>query len=225
MTRGVLCLLLGGCCCATPPKPSAQPAQLSEITVTPGSIGVGAAVALVATWTGSDPARAPSFAWAANDGTVDDHGAALAWQPSSSGGLPLLVTQTIAVWHAPMVEGSYSVQLAASNPDGDLDRTATVNVAGSTSPDEPVVVVIDATPNALKLSQSSDLVAIAFDNQGDPLTYTWNTAFGTVVGTTASARYTAPDQNCCPELVPVDVTVDDGRGHMAPGTIDLQVTP
>ncbi len=50
-----------------------------------------------------------------------------------------------------------------------------------------------ATPNPLPEDQTAQLTVTASDADGDPVTYTWTPAQGTITGTGATVTYTPPD--------------------------------
>jgi outer membrane protein OmpA-like peptidoglycan-associated protein len=64
--------------------------------------------------------------------------------------------------------------------------------------------------------------ADAQDPDGDPLTYQWTAATGTLTSpTNLQTPWTAPQQ---PGPVPITVVVNDGRGGQAQDTVTIQVT-
>ena len=73
----------------------------------------------------------------------------------------------------------------------------------------------------MEVGRASTITADGQDPDGDPLTYQWKTAAGTVAApTTRQSLWTAPGQ---PGPVPVAVTVNDGRGGTASDSVTIQV--
>jgi outer membrane protein OmpA-like peptidoglycan-associated protein len=96
---------------------------------------------------------------------------------------------------------------AAPAPAAPANRPPTVNAA--------------CDPCEVEVGRTSTITADAQDPDGDPLTYQWKTASGTVAApTTRQSLWTAPGQ---PGPVPVAVTVNDGRGGTASDSVTIQV--
>lgn len=82
----------------------------------------------------------------------------------------------------------------------------------------PPTVKASCNPCEVEVGRTSTITADAQDPDGDPLTYQWKPAAGTVASpTTRQSPWTAPNQ---PGPVVITVTVNDGRG----GTASSQVT-
>jgi outer membrane protein OmpA-like peptidoglycan-associated protein len=82
---------------------------------------------------------------------------------------------------------------------------------------------VDATcdPCEVEVGRTSTVTADGQDPDGDPLTYQWKTAAGTVANPTVrQSPWTAPMQ---PGPVPVTVTVNDGRGGTASDSVTINV--
>jgi outer membrane protein OmpA-like peptidoglycan-associated protein len=86
----------------------------------------------------------------------------------------------------------------------------------------PPTVQAQCDPCSVQVGQQSTVRATAQDPDGDTLTYRWSAPQG-ALATPAEreSRWTAPQQE---GTVPVTVTVDDGRGGTASGTVNIQVT-
>ena len=77
-------------------------------------------------------------------------------------------------------------------------------------------------PCSVLVGQSATLSAQAADPDGDPLTYRWSVAAGSLgTPTTASSPWTAPDQE---GTVIATVEVEDGRGARATDAVTITVT-
>jgi peptidoglycan-associated lipoprotein len=74
----------------------------------------------------------------------------------------------------------------------------------------------------VEVGRTSTVSADAQDPDGDPLTYLWTAATGTLTSpTNLQTPWTAPQQ---PGPVPITVVVNDGRGGQAQDTVTIQVT-
>lgn len=85
----------------------------------------------------------------------------------------------------------------------------------------PPTVQASCDPCEVEVGRTSTITADGQDPDGDPLTYQWKTAAGTVANPTQrQSPWTAPDQ---PGQVPVTVTVNDGRGGTASDSVNINV--
>jgi outer membrane protein OmpA-like peptidoglycan-associated protein len=86
----------------------------------------------------------------------------------------------------------------------------------------PPTVRASCDPCTVEVGRTSTISADAQDPDGDPLTYQWTAASGTVTSPTSrQSPWTAPNQE---GTVPVTVVVNDGRGGTARDTVNIQVT-
>ena len=85
----------------------------------------------------------------------------------------------------------------------------------------PPTVVASCNPCTVEVGRTSTVTADAQDPDGDPLTYQWTNAAGTLASPTSrQSQWTAPMQV---GPVPFTVTVNDGRGGTARATTTIQV--
>lgn len=81
-----------------------------------------------------------------------------------------------------------------------------------------------ATPATISDVQTSALSVTATDSNGDPLTYTWQPASGSITGSGASVSFTPPVVSV-QTVVRIDVVVTDGHGGAASGFVNVTVNP
>ena len=85
----------------------------------------------------------------------------------------------------------------------------------------PTVSQVTANPPTIEPGQQTNVSAVATDPDGDTLTYTWSAPAGTFSNPNGlNTTWTAPQQ---PGTYPLTVTVNDGRGGMATGTVNVTV--
>lgn len=88
---------------------------------------------------------------------------------------------------------------------------------GSTTPSISSTV---ADPDPVDPSGISTITCTASDRDGDDLTYTWNANEGALSGSGATVTWTAP---LLAGTYEISVTVDDGEGHTASDTAEVEV--
>jgi outer membrane protein OmpA-like peptidoglycan-associated protein len=93
---------------------------------------------------------------------------------------------------------------------------------GAGAQNRPPTVTATCNPCTIEVGRATTVTADAQDPDGDPLTYQWKAGSGSFASPTArQSQWTAPMK---PGAVPVAVTVNDGRGGTANGTVTIQVT-
>jgi LmbE family N-acetylglucosaminyl deacetylase len=86
-----------------------------------------------------------------------------------------------------------------------------------------ITVAPTATPSTITDLQISSLSVSATDADGDPLTYSWVAASGSISGTGSTVTFTPPNVSLTTS-VRIDVQVMDGRGGSATGFVNVSVT-
>ncbi|MGQ9629975.1 MAG: Ig-like domain-containing protein [bacterium] len=146
-------------------------------------------------------ARALSYNWSAESGTIDGSGST--------------VTYT-----APPLPGAYVITVEVSDGVGTAIGKVVVTVKNS----PPTITSLTATDYVIPpTTGKTQLIVVASDSDGDTLTYTWSvvgTNAGTVSGDGAIANYTAPD---VAGTYLVKVVVDDGHGATDTASIAIRV--
>ncbi len=208
--------------------PAAEPV-IDTFAATPAVVRPGEAVALAAQ--AHDPdcpgsctsgcgqyIRADLTQWNATLGTFEniDNGAS---------GSPYTAS---AVWRAPSAEGTATVTLTLSD-SGTLmcggRQTASAQVVITVSANagqEPVITSLTVDRDPVLVGGTAELHATAEDPQGDPITFSWSAALGSVTpGSGGTATYHAPPD---PGRETVTCTASDPGGASSSKTLEFTVT-
>ncbi len=159
------------------------------------------------TCTGADPDNDPlTYTWSSTCGKVDGTGPQVRWL---SADVPV---------------GSCAI---ATKVDDGRGGAASANsaVRVETKPNHPPTISCSSDRTAVFAGEKVHITTNASDSDGDPLTYTWRTNGGQIVGTgSAVDLYTS---GLAPGSYTVVVRVDDGRGGAADcsSTIEVKAVP
>jgi peptidoglycan-associated lipoprotein len=94
--------------------------------------------------------------------------------------------------------------------------------APAPAPNRPPTVRAACDPCTVEIGRTATISADAQDPDGDPLTYAWTAAAGSVSSPSSrQSPWTAPNQ---PGPVRITVNVSDGKGGTATDTVTIQVT-
>ncbi len=171
--------------------------QVAGISLEPSSTTVPMNGTVRLTVNASDPdGDVLQYVWAANGGSFD----------SSDG--------SRAVWRAPQLTGSFTVNVMVSDGKG-----------GSTPAQQSFTVVTNNSPviNSFTLSATSvgpggSVIATgaASDPDGDPVTYKWSADGGTLTGTGQNVTWVAPQAKPGEKSeFHIQLKVEDGKGGVA----------
>ena len=201
-TKKVICMMLTTICllilisCSTEPENEAP--VISSLTANPYSVEVGGTSTL--TCIANDP-----------DGDNLDY----IWQPSAGS---ITGDGAIVTWTAPEDEGIYSVSCTVDDGNGGQDvESINIEVTGN---QPPVISSLTADPDIVEIEGTSTLTCIANDPDGDNLTYTWESASGTIDGTGHIVTWTAPSTE---GTYSVSCKVEDGNGGQDIEIINITV--
>ena len=122
-----------------------------------------------------------------------------------------------------VLQGQGGPVLGESSPfflPSSIGQTVRVSVGLTPANHPPTVQAIFADAPQVEVNRSLKLRAVAYDPDGDPLSYEWSAVVGAVSGAAMDAMYAAPG---VPGVYPVSVTVTDGRGGRAERSLAVQV--
>ncbi|MDC0711290.1 kelch repeat-containing protein [Stigmatella sp. ncwal1] len=190
---------------------------MDAVVAAPTVVAPGARMTLTATAHDPNADDTLSFAWTASSGTFGAPGQANTdWTAPASPGRVML---TLKVSDSRGAASSVSLQVLVAVGTGG----AAVDVRFNTA---PTVAGFSSTVSYVPVDQPAVFAVSATDPDGDSLTYHWTaTCAGTFEdASTAHARFTPsalPAGTC--NNCQVDVTVSDGRGGTATGSLALCV--
>jgi len=159
----------------------------------------------------------------------DDDGDELSYEWSADGG-DISGTGSFVTWTAPEAVGLYNITVAVTDGHGKKDTASLTISAALSSP--PTIESLIVTPKGHKYlkeddggykvgkAKSCDIECVAFDPNGDELSYEWLADGGDISGEGSIITWTAPDSA---GEVTVTVTVSDAAGSMVSKSIVFQV--
>lgn len=147
----------------------------------------------------------------------DPDGDTLTYTWTASGGT-ISSIENIANWRAPDFTGEFVISVTVDDGEGaTVSKSCTLTV---TTNQRPVVSSIIAEPATLEQGETSTIVCLASDPDGDPLTYTWEATGGTVTGAGNTVTWEAPSVGG--EFV-ISVSIDDGKGGITESSCRIVV--
>jgi len=163
--------------------------------------------AVAVTCTGSDPDNDPlTYTWSSTGGKVDGNGPQVRW----------LSTGTRL--------GSDTITAKVDDGRGGF-ASSSVAVRIEPKPNHPPTITCSADRTSVFAGEKVHITTNASDPDGDPLTYTWRSNAGQIVGSAAAADFDTT--GLAPGNYTVTVRVDDGRGGAGDcsSTVDVKAVP
>lgn len=155
------------------------------------------------TCTASDPDNDPlTYTWSSTCGKVDGNGPTVRWL---SAGVPV---------------GSCTITAKVDDGRGG-SASSSVNISVVPKPNHPPTITCSADRTSVFVGERVHITTNASDPDGDPLTYTWSTNGGQIVG--SGAAVDLDTSGAAPGNYTVTVRVDDGRGGAADCTSTIEV--
>jgi len=147
-----------------------------------------------------------NYNWTASGGKIDGTGPSIRWNPAG------------------LAPGSYTITARADDSQGNSANCA-VDVRVEPRPNRPPVMTCSADRTSVLIGERVNITAVASDPDGDPLTYSWRTNGGQIVGSGASV--VLDTSGLAAGRYTVTGRVDDGRGGAADcsASVDVQAPP
>jgi len=147
-----------------------------------------------------------NYNWTASGGKIDGTGSSIRWNPAG------------------LAPGSYTITARADDSQGNSANCA-VEERVEPRPNRPPVMTCSADRSSVLIGERVNITAVASDPDGDPLTYSWRTNGGQIVGSGASV--VLDTSGLAAGRYTVTGRVDDGRGGAADcsASVDVQAPP
>ncbi len=122
---------------------------------------------------------------------ADKNNDTLSYQWSVSGG-SFTGTGSSISWHAPSIPDSYLIICSVNDNHGGVVTDSIYLDVVEYINNDPVITGITAHPRKIHLGSESEITCIAADPDGDTLTYSWSSVYGSISGTGPAVTWTAP---------------------------------
>jgi outer membrane protein OmpA-like peptidoglycan-associated protein len=186
---------------APPPPPNRPP--VASCSASPAQVIAGSGDTVVVRADASDPDNDPlTYAWTATGGTIDGTGAQVRW---NSTGVAL---------------GTYSVTARVDDGRGGT-TTCAAEIRVDPRPNRPPTISCSASPSSVHPGDRVHITATASDPDNDPLTFTWQSNGGQIVG--SGAAVDLDTTGVAPSRYTVTGRVNDGRGGAADCQAEVSV--
>jgi hypothetical protein len=184
-----------------PPKPANRP-PVASCSAERSMVYAGSGEVVGVRAQASDPDNdSLSYAWSASGGSVDGTGSDARW--NSTGLAP----------------GSYTVTARVDDGKGGTASCST-DIRVEVKPNRPPVLSCSADRSTVLVGERVKIMGQGSDADGDPLTYTWRTNGGQVVGSGASVELDT--SGVAPGRYTVTGRVEDGKGGAADCTVGVE---
>jgi len=142
-----------------------------------------------------------SYRWSANRGNISGEGPTVTWT-------------------APETSGTYTITIAVSDTKGN-QTVAYLNVQVVEN-HPPTVESLQVNGSEILVSNSYEVDCLAFDPDGDELTYEWSASDGNLSGQGRAVTWSTPHT---PHICTIEVKVTDGQGGEDAASLDIEVLP
>ncbi|MDD5591134.1 MAG: hypothetical protein PHY18_04325 [Dehalococcoidales bacterium] len=121
-------------------------------------------------------------------------------------------------WTAPLVPGAYTITAVVT--DGRDGRSAMTITLGVAPGSDPVIVSFEAADTGCKKSTPVAIDCLAYDRDGDELTYEWSATGGEITGEGPFVSWVAPEEL---GTYTITVYVSDGTGGEVEESLEIEV--
>jgi outer membrane protein OmpA-like peptidoglycan-associated protein len=184
-----------------PPPPNHPP--VASCSVNPASVYAGSADTVAVHVAASDPDNDPlTYSYTATGGTVEGTGPDARW--SSSG---------VAV-------GTYTVNVKVDDGRGGT-ASCSADIKVEEKPNRPPIASCSTDRSPITVGERTGITTTASDPDGDPLTYSYTTSGGQIIGSGDKVEFDSTGLQ--PGSYTVKCAVNDGRGGTAEGSTMVEV--
>jgi len=186
---------------APPPPPNRPP--VASCSANPDQVIAGSGDTVAVRANASDPDNHPlTYAWTATGGAIEGTGSQVRWNFSG------------------LAAGRYSVTSRVDDGrGGTVSCTAEIRV--NPQPNRPPTMSCSVAPSSVHPGDRAHITASASDPDNDPLTFTWKSNGGRIVG--SGAEVELDTAGVTPSRYSVTGQVDDGRGGTADCRTEVSV--
>ena len=186
---------------APPPLPNRSP--MASCSANPAQVIADSGDAVEVRADASDPDNDPlTYAWTATGGSVDGTGPQVRW---NSAGLAL---------------GTYSVTARVNDGRGGT-TSCVAEIRVDPRPNRPPTISCSANPTSVRPGDRVHITSSASDPDNDPLTFTWQSNGGRIVG--SGAEVELDTAGVTPSRYTLTGRVNDGRGGAADCRAEVSV--
>jgi outer membrane protein OmpA-like peptidoglycan-associated protein len=185
-----------------PPPPPKHP-PVAACSVNPASLYAGSGDTVAVHVNASSPDNVPlTYSYAATGGAVDGTGPDARW--NSTG---------VAV-------GTYTVNVKVDDGRG-LTASCAADIKVEQRPNRPPTATMSVERSPIIVGESTGITCNGTDPDNDPLTYSYTTTGGKIVGSGPNVKFDSTGLQ--PGTYTVTCTVDDGRGGTAQASGNVEV--
>jgi hypothetical protein len=190
---------------APPPPPNRPP--VAACSASPTSVFAGSGDSVQVHVNASDPDNDPlTYSYTATGGSVSGTGPDARW--SSSG----------------LAVGTYTVNAKVDDGKGGT-ATCAADIAVQPKPNQPPTITCSTDRSPIMPGERTGITSVASDPDGDPLTFSYSTTGGQIVGSGPKVQFDSTGLSA--GSYTVTCSVSDGRGGNASATtsVDVQQPP
>jgi len=186
-----------------PPPPAPKQPLVAACSANPTSIYAGSNDTVAVRVNATSPDKLPlNYSYTATGGTVEGTGPDARWNSSGVG------------------VGSYTVNVKVDDGKGQTASCA-ADIKVEARPNRPPTASLSVERSPIIAGEQTGITCNGADPDNDPLTYTYTTTGGKIVGTGSKVQFDSTGLQ--PGTYTVKCTVDDGRGGTADASGNVEV--
>ncbi len=184
------------------PKPAPRP-PVASCSADKSSVYAGSGDTVNVRAHAPSPESFPlTYTWTASGGTVDGSGPEVRWNSSGA------------------AQGTYTVASRVEDGHGGT-ASCSAEIRVEPRPNRPPTISCTPDRSSVLVGERVNITCDASDPDGDPLTFSWRTSAGQVIGSGPKVQLDTTGGN--PGTYTVTARVDDGRGGTADSSVNIDV--